>query len=268
MSNAKTLILESKLLAKGVLKTGEQLNPETFSTARSVAETEIEEALVELEAVETDLEIPDSETTANLMMLAAVTKEIVEGGNLDIVQSSTETAAKTNAAKFLLEIARESKDFSASFSNKLAGRINEVVTDLNTNLKGAFKTSVSDAIKSVDKDKATTALKTDFKIVKEFLAGQFYRISDAEIGSQKASILLTYEATGGSDVVTMTVQQTVSNQGGTERLLTLFGGTPTIVFSYDDKPTSLKLVSIGSADINTYIGKLKIGETVLLLESA
>ena len=261
VSNAKTLVLESKLLAKGVLKEGEQINPKLLSRARTVARTEISEALNEVAAVELALEDPDSEETANLMMLAAVTKEIVEQGKIeDIVTSASETESLTNAAKFLLELSRERKAFTANFSTRLTDRLNEVNSDLSTNLKGAVKTQVIDSLKGVDAAAATEALSADFTIPTEFLANQMFRISDKEIRSGNGSAMVTFQATvGDTDKTFSVVQSTTSTYG---RLLTytdLADSGNTIVFSYNQLPSSLKLLSVGPDSIDTHIGKLKLG---------
>ena len=261
VSNAKTLVLESKLLAKGVLKEGEQINPKLLSRARTVANTEISEALNEVAAVELALEDPDSEETANLMMLAAVTKEIVEQGKIeDIVTSSSETESLTNAAKFLLELSRERKAFTANFSTRLTDRLNEVNSDLNTNLKGAVKTQVIDSLKGIDAAAATQALSADFTIPTEFLANQMFRISDKEMRSGNGSAMVTFQATvGDTDKTFSVVQSTTSTYG---RLLTytdLADSGNTIVFSYNKLPGSLKLISVGPDSIDTHIGKLKLG---------
>ena len=215
VSNAKTLVLESKLLAKGVLKEGEQINPKVLSRARTVAKTEISEALNEVAAVELALEDPDSEETANLMMLAAVTKEIVEQGKIeDIVTSASETESLTNAAKFLLELSRERKAFTANFSTRLTDRLNEVNSDLNTNLKGTVKTQVIDSLKGVDAAAATEALSADFTIPTEFLANQMFRISDKEMRSGNGSAMVTFQATvGDTDKTFSVVQSTTSTYG-------------------------------------------------------
>ena len=235
VSNAKTLVLESKLLAKGVLKEGEQINPKVLSRARTVAKTEISEALNEVAAVELALEDPDSEETANLMMLAAVTKEIVEQGKIeDIVTSVSETESLTNAAKFLLELSRERKAFTANFSTRLTDRLNEVNSDLNTNLKGAVKTQVIDSLKGVDAAAATEALSADFTIPTEFLANQMFRISDKEMRSGNGSAMVTFQATVGDTDKTFSVVQSITSTYG--RLLTytdLADSGNTIVFSYN-----------------------------------
>ncbi len=263
VSNAKALVLESKLLAKGVLKEGEQINPKVLSRARTVAQTEISEALNEVAAVDLALEDPNSEETANLMMLAAVTKEIVEQGKIDdIVTSATAVKSLTNAAKFLLELSRERKAFTPTFNTRLSDRLSEVNSDLTNRLKGSVKTQVIDSLKGIDAAAAKEALDTDFTIPTEFLANQMFRFTDEEMSGIGNSAMVTFQATVGNTLKTFSVTQGVTSTYG--RLLTYTDtadAANTLVFSYDNLPSSLKLVSIGADTINTHIGKLKLGIT-------
>jgi hypothetical protein len=259
VSNAKTLVFESRLLAKGVLKGNKQLTPDSFNSNDTLSDTEITEAINEVEAVETALEDPQSDESANLMLLAAATKEIVEGGGVDLITSSSTTVARSNASALLLELASNRKTLHASFSAKLSSRLAEVKADLGTRLKDSFREEVKQALNEIDEQDTRDAANEDFAVFREILAGSMPKFSDDEMSSVDKSIHLTFS----NGNLTRRLVASQSSSGVSTRHLRFEDPGDSLVsltFSFDtSRPVDLRIITIDQDQFNLPIGKLPIG---------
>lgn len=254
VANAKALILESKLVAAKIISEDQLLTPDLVATPATIAETQFNEALDLVEEVELKLQDSTSDETANLMMLAAVTKHMVESGSADIFDSTTAAQELTNTAKLLAEISRSKRQFKATFKDDLGEKLRAVKTDLTSTLKEAYDTTLVETFSVIDVDTATSVLDKDFSVPSIFIANQMYPVSTS------GSIALTFVASGGTEKM-MDVTKTIVDSLHT---ITFFDGADnSIVFSRGDNLGKLKLVSIGAAQVNTEIGDLKLGTTDL-----
>ncbi len=266
VSNAKTLVFESRLRAKGILKEGKQISPKHFKSAsNSLPEAEIIEALADIEAVDTALEDPDSDESKNMMLLAAATKEIVEQGNVDLMQGAESTVDRTNAAALLLELATKPKTLSTSFNNRLTTRLAEVDDDIKTRLKDSIKDTIRDAVKGFKEKDLRDAAGQDFRIVKEILAGTMFRFTDTEMNSANKSIALTFTLAGGSSPKRLTASQ-ISASNTTRHLVLRdpANSSTSITFSFDtSRRLDLRILDVSGTSLDFSVGKLPIGTTTL-----
>lgn len=196
VSNAKTMVVESKMRALGILSEGEKLNAE-LSQTKTFSSTILIEVTDQIETVNMALEDSSSDESKNVLMLAAATKEIVEHSNADLIiddGSVTGGINLTNSPQILAQMAIQPVTFSQGFSNVLSQRIDEVKTDLENDLKDTLPPEAKTAIGEVTKAAVEEVSRKDFRTPEDLLAHHMIRCPDDKIPSNKITAILTYTA--------------------------------------------------------------------------
>ena len=248
-SNAKALVVESNLLARGVLQDGEQLTPKIFNKKKVIKDSLI--SAIADEVVSVEEAIADTSTAESQLWigLAIATQEMVEKGKIDLFVGASGTKAKTNAPALLLEAA--TKALAVTDSIDMNAAKTKLMSDIQNRFDKVIDQTLVGKIGNVNVNTIKQAFTEDKSKARYRLTKTMLRYSNKDVNRNSSLIAF------GSELG-FTLSQTAIGSTTKELSYTNFDGSnANVVFNVDGPKVILK--EIHGESIDADISKLMVG---------